>query len=45
MDGVSLFEFVCYLDVVNRILLGMGFEYVSDLNYMNMLRELNKKLL
>lgn len=41
---MSLLEFVCYLEVVNRIFLGMGFEYISDLNYINILREFNKKL-
>ena len=32
------------LDSTNRTLKGMGPEYLSDLNHMNTLRELNRKL-
>lgn len=43
-DGTSLLEFSRHLEVASRTLSGMGSEYVSDLNHMNTLRELNKKL-
>ena len=43
-DGSSLLEFARYLDSTNRTLKGMGPEYVSDLNHMNTLKELNRKL-
>ena len=44
VDGLSLIEFVRHLDSTNRTFKGMGPEYVSDLNHMNTLRELNRKL-
>ena len=42
--GSSLLEFVRNFDSTNRTLKEMGPEYVSDLNHMNTLRELNRKL-
>lgn len=44
VDGPSLLEFSKHLDTADRTLTGMGAEYVSDLNHMNTLRELSKKL-
>ena len=44
-DGLSLLELTRHLDSTNRTLKGMGPGYVSDLNHMNTLRELNQKLL
>lgn len=44
VDGPSLLEFSRHLDTADRTLTGMGAEYVSDLNHMNNLRELAKKL-
>ena len=44
VDGPSLLEFSRHLDTADRTLSGMGTEYVSDLNHMNTLRELAKKL-
>ena len=44
VDGPSLLEFSRHLDTADRTLSGMGNEYVSDLNHMNTLRELAKKL-
>ena len=43
-DGASLLEFRRQLDTADRTLTGMGIEYVADLNQMNTLRELAKKL-
>ena len=43
-DGTSLLEFGRQLDTADRTLTGMGMEYVADLNLMNTLRELAKKL-
>ena len=43
-DGLSLLELTRNLDSTNRTLNGMGPEYVSDLNHMNTLKELNRKL-
>ena len=43
-DGASLLEFGRQLDTADRTLTGMGMEYVPDLNHMNTLRELAKKL-
>ena len=34
-DGRSLLEFARHLEVANRTLSGMGFEYISDLNHTN----------
>lgn len=45
VDGFVLLEFSRYLDIVDWILIGMGVEYVFDLNYMNILWEFVKKLL
>lgn len=42
--GLVLLEFLRSFEIVERILKGMGFEYVSDLNYINILMELNRKL-
>lgn len=42
--GLILLEFVRYFEIVERIFRGMGFEFVSDLNYINILMELNRKL-
>ena len=42
--GSALLEFVRHLEVADRTLQGMGLEYVSELNHMNTLRDLNKKL-
>ena len=44
-DGPSLMEFGRNLDIANRTLAGMGADYMADLNHMNTLRELAKKLL
>jgi len=44
VDGPALLEFSRHLDTADRTLTGMGAEYVSDLNHMNTLRELAKKL-
>ena len=44
VDGPALLEFSRHLDTADRTLTGMGTEYVSDLNHMNTLRELAKKL-
>ena len=44
LDGPSLLEFSRHLDTADRTLTGMGTEYVADLNHMNILRELTKKL-
>ena len=44
VDGASLLEFGRQLDTADRTLTGMGIEYVADLNHMNTLRELAKKL-
>lgn len=44
VDGSSLLEFSRHLDTADRTLTGMGTEYLSDLNHMNTLRELAKKL-
>ncbi|XP_078384177.1 uncharacterized protein LOC144666660 [Oculina patagonica] len=44
VDGPSLLELSRHLDTADRTLSGMGAEYVSDLNHMNTLRELAKKL-
>ncbi len=43
-DGPSLLEFSRHLNTAERTLRGMGASYVSDLNHMNTLRELAKKL-
>lgn len=43
-DGPSLLEFSRHLNTAQRTLTGMGASYVSDLNHMNTLRELAKKL-
>ena len=43
-DGASLLEFGRQLDTADRTLTGKGIEYVADLNHMNTLRELAKKL-
>ena len=43
-DGASLLEFGRQLDTADRTLTGMGIEYVADLNHINTLRELAKKL-
>ena len=43
-DGASLLEFGRQLDTADRTLTGMGIEYVADLNHMNTLTELAKKL-
>ena len=43
-DGASLLEFGRQLDTADRTLTGRGIEYVADLNHMNTLRELAKKL-
>ena len=44
VDGPSLMAFGRKLDIANRTLAGMGADYVADLNHMNALRELAKKL-
>ena len=44
IDGPALLEFSRHLDTADRTLSGMGAEYVSDLNHMNTLRELARKL-
>ena len=44
VDGPSLLEFSRHLDTADRTLTGMGTEYVADLNHMNTLRELTKRL-
>ena len=44
MDGPSLLEFSRHLETTDRTLTGMGTEYVADLNHMNTLRELTKRL-
>ena len=44
VDGPSLLEFSRHLDNAHRTLTGMGTEYVADLNHMNTLRELTKRL-
>ena len=44
VDRSSLLEFARHLDSTNRTLKGMGPEYISDLNHMNTLKELNRKL-
>jgi hypothetical protein len=43
-DGQSLLEFSRHLNTAERTLKGMGSSYTSDLNHMNTLRELAKKL-
>jgi hypothetical protein len=43
-DGPSLLEFARHLESTNRTLKGMGPEYVSDLDHVNTLKELNRKL-
>ena len=43
-DGASLLEVGRQFDTADRTLTGMGIEYVADLNHMNTLRELAKKL-
>ena len=43
-DGPSLLEFSRHLSTAERTLNGMGTSYVSDLDHMNTLRELAKKL-
>ena len=44
VDGPALLEVSRHLDIADRTLTGMGADYVSDLNHMNTLRELAKKL-
>ena len=44
VDGPYLLEFSRHLDTADWTLTGMGTEYVADLNHMNTLRELTKKL-
>ena len=44
VDGPALLEFSRHLDTADRTLTGLGAEYVSDLNHMNTLQELAKKL-
>ena len=44
IDGPALLEFSRHLDTADRTLTGMGAEYVSNLNHMNTLRELARKL-
>ena len=44
VDGPSLLEFSRHLDTTDGTLTGMGTEYVADLNHMNTLRELTKRL-
>ena len=44
VDRSSLLEFARHLDSTNRTLKGMGPEYVTDLNHINTLKELNRKL-
>ena len=44
-DGPSLLQFARHLETAQRPLSGMGSSYVIDLNHMNTLRELVKKLL
>lgn len=43
-DGPSLLELARHLTTAERTLTGMGTEYLADLNHMNTLRELVKKL-
>ncbi|XP_046862829.1 uncharacterized protein LOC124456428 [Xenia sp. Carnegie-2017] len=43
-DGPSLLELTRHLEVANRTLASMGPEYESELDHMNTLRELNRKL-
>ena len=43
-DGPSLLELARHLATAERTLTGMGVEYMADLNHMNTLRELVKKL-
>ena len=43
-DLNSLLEFGRHLDTANRTMAGMSTDYVADLNHMNTLRELTKKL-
>ncbi|CAB4033480.1 Hypothetical predicted protein, partial [Paramuricea clavata] len=43
-DGPSLLEFARHLESTNRTLKGMGPEYVSDLDHVNTLKELNRNL-
>ncbi|CAB4030053.1 Hypothetical predicted protein, partial [Paramuricea clavata] len=42
--GPSLLEFTRHLESTNRTLKGMGPEHVSDLDHLNTLKELNRKL-
>ena len=42
--GSALLEFVRHLEVADRTPQGMRLEYLSELNHMNTLRDLNKKL-
>ena len=44
VDGPSLLELSRHLDTADRTLTRMGTEYVANLNHMNTLRELTKKL-
>ena len=44
VDGPSLLEFSRHLDTTDGTMTGMGTEYVADLNHMNTLRELTKRL-
>ena len=44
-DGSTLLEFSRHLDSTNRTLKGMGTQYVSDLNHLNTLKDLSRKLL
>ncbi|KAK6168654.1 hypothetical protein SNE40_019846 [Patella caerulea] len=43
-DGPSLLDFAQHLEVTYRSLYGMGMDYLSELNHVNTLRTLNKKL-
>ena len=43
-DGSSLLEFSCHLDSTNRTLKRIGTQYVSDLDYLNTLKDLIRKL-
>ena len=44
VDGPYLLEFGSQLDTADRTLTGMGAEHVADLDHMNTLRELTKKI-
>ena len=44
VDGQSLLEFVRHLEVAVRTFAGMGSEYTEELNHINTLKMMNRKL-